>query len=155
MAWPYLHDRRPLLGQLLADHGVLVLGQGVGLALIASASAMPLAGRPALGPALGRGRGRLGLADEPSRLGAGDGVDPDPLGLGASSRTCSAEAWACSSTSWRSASAPEMRASRAALARVTDSYALASAGLRMVAWRRCSSRWASSSATLVSSTTTC
>src|SRR4030095_12325357 len=25
-----LHDRRPLLGQLLADHGVLVLGQGVG-----------------------------------------------------------------------------------------------------------------------------
>ena len=116
----------------------------------------PWALRPPPGPGLGRGglrgpgrpgelgrcqssRERLCLRPRPRRRGLGP-------------------AWRRLPRAARSpAPAPRPRAifaSRSAWARVTVSYALASAGLRTSTWSCCSLRCASSSATLVSWTTT-
>src|SRR5215213_3315582 len=92
-------------------------------ALIASASAMPLActASPSARPL-------AAVADaSPSPMSRVDSeramasTRTRSASATASSRTRSAEPLACSSTSWRSASAAAMRASRPALARVTDS----------------------------------
>ena len=72
-----LDDRRPLLGQLLADDRVLVLGQGVGPGLDGLGLGHALGPHGlALGQALGLGGVGLGLADAAGGLGPGAGVEP-------------------------------------------------------------------------------
>ena len=146
-------DRGPVLGELLADDRVLVLGKRVGRALMLSASAMPLArtaspsARPLAWVAAASARPTAltdsAWAANDSRTcsaSAAAATRTRSASAAASSFTRCAFAPACSSTSFACASAAAMRASRDPLASVVCSYALASAGLRTVAWRRCSSR---------------
>ncbi len=76
-------DGRPVLGQLLTDDRVLVLGQGVGPRLDGFGLGHAFGPhRFTFGAALGLGGMGLGLTDVPGGFGSGAGVELDVLGLG-------------------------------------------------------------------------